>query len=176
MEVEYIMLLEKLYKDIIQFKWKVPCITDIFAYDERFNTHEIIKLLIDNDNMCDCSVYWYKNMFNELTSNNQFIMKYIFDSSDFNEPPECGDYSYYYSYIGDTPYLLMDTLHPWAYPYRIILYDPKYEIRINADSKDIEILESVTTSRRIFMMNNESQRLHHIKKYIKNTDRPSLIT
>lgn len=131
----------------------------------------------DSDDVIDEPDAFYRKLMIEIEimSRNKNLMTFTADSDDLNDPIECGDFDYYYGFINDEcPILYYQSSHPYVFPNGIILYSPTYQIEVYSYKKEIDIYESVSSSRDLFFIKDQHGKISSIKNMLMNSDRPRL--
>lgn len=181
----YISELNEFCLDIISIANKVnffPTNIDQLMYDPRYNDEYVIELLkktsSDKHDYIDDIDSYYRIPLGILSNKTTCVNKltYVGDSEDFKDDLECGDFNYYTGFINsECPFIFHESSHIFAWPNRLVIYSPNYQIEVSSYKKDIEVYETVKNIRNIFFINDISDRIKSIKELLKSTDRPRLI-
>jgi len=108
--------------------------------------------------------------------NNDIDAVSVCASDDIEDGGVCGDYIYWASSLSpDLAFIYMEATHPWHYPHRAILYDPKMRINIAGSNSSILVTEGSERYIERFRIPDEDRRIASIKELLQEFDRPRLI-
>lgn len=176
------------YEIILEFIKSLRSIPgEIYAiiYDPRFTPECLIDDIRSNDSdninyedyINDESCYYFIMEELESIACNSDLMTYVCDSIDINDDNSIyGDYLFHIGMLTpEVPFLYLESSHMYAYPPRLILYGPEFQIEIRGDRIGIEVYEVVPTIRNKFFIKDEKEKINAIKDFLLHSDRPSLL-
>lgn len=180
----FISELEEFCSDIISAADKIkifPATIDQFMYDPKYNDSYVIDILKEteetkNDPLEEIDSF-YRVPIRILCNRAMYVnaLAYIGDSDDVGDEFESGDFNYYMGFINsECPFLYHESSHMFAFPSRVVIYSPKYQIEVSSYKKEIDVYETVSSTRRLFFIKDPKERLVAVKQMLRNSDRPRL--
>lgn len=176
--------LDEFYSDIISIADKIkvfPATIDQLMYDPRYNDPYVIDILketeVSKDDPLEEIDSFYRVPIRILCNSAMYVnaLTYIGDSDEVGDQFESGDFNYYMGFINnECPFMYHESSHMFAFPSRIVIYSPKYQIEVSSYKKEIDVYESVPSTRRLFFIKNPEERFAAVKLMLRNSDRPRL--
>lgn len=174
-------LFYKISLELIKQLRSIPGKIYAIIYDPRFTPDCVINDVKNNikhqnlDEYYSDSCYFFIMQEFENVVNNIDLSTYVCDSSDLSDREDMedryGDYLFYTGMINEeVPYLYMASSHLYAYPSKLILYGPEFQIEVSEDRIAIDVYEVNVNIRNVFFISNEDDKMLSIRDFLSRSD------